>query len=79
MKLGLQVNRFSWPDAPASTGATWRAVARDADQCGLASLWVMDHFFQIDGVGPPDEPCSRATRRWPSPRPSPSASSWAPW
>ena len=54
MKLGLQVNRFSWPDAPAATGATWRAVARDADQCGLASLWVMDHFFQIGVVGPPE-------------------------
>jgi F420-dependent oxidoreductase-like protein len=54
MKLGLQVNRFTWPDAPASTGATWRAVARDADQCGLASLWVMDHFFQIGVVGPPE-------------------------
>ena len=54
MKLGLQVNRFSWPGAPASTGATWRAVARDADQCGLASLWVMDHFFQISVVGPPE-------------------------
>jgi len=54
MKLGLQVNRFSWPGAPVSTGATWRAVARDADQCGLASLWVMDHFFQISVVGPPE-------------------------
>ncbi|HWO50559.1 MAG TPA: LLM class flavin-dependent oxidoreductase, partial [Ornithinibacter sp.] len=54
MLLGLQVNRFTWPDAPASTGATWRAVARDADQCGLASLWVMDHFFQIGVVGPPE-------------------------
>jgi F420-dependent oxidoreductase-like protein len=54
MKLGLQVSRFTWPGAPASTGATWRSVARDADQCGLASLWVMDHFFQISMVGPPE-------------------------
>ena len=54
MRLGLQVNRFTWPDAPAATGATWRAVARDADQSGLASLWVMDHFFQISVVGPPE-------------------------
>ncbi len=54
MRLGLQVNRFTWPDAPASTGATWRAVARDADASGLASLWVMDHFFQIGNVGPPE-------------------------
>jgi F420-dependent oxidoreductase-like protein len=54
MKLGLQVSRFTWPDAPASTGATWRAIARDADEAGLASLWVMDHFFQIGVVGPPE-------------------------
>ncbi|MEO7422543.1 MAG: LLM class F420-dependent oxidoreductase [Ornithinibacter sp.] len=53
MRLGLQVSRFSWPGAPASTGATWRAVARDADQAGVSSLWVMDHFFQISMVGPP--------------------------
>ena len=54
MKLGLQVNNFSWAGAPSSTGATWRSVARDADQSGLASLWVMDHFFQIGVVGPPE-------------------------
>ncbi len=54
MKLGLQVSRFSFDGAPASTGATWRAIARDADQAGLASLWVMDHFFQISVVGPPE-------------------------
>ncbi len=54
MKLGLQVSRFTWAGAPASTGATWRAIARDADQCGLSSLWVMDHFFQISMVGPPE-------------------------
>ena len=51
MKLGLQVSRFSFDGAPASTGATWRAIARDADQAGLASLWVMDHFFQMARAG----------------------------
>lgn len=55
MKLGLQVSRFSWDGAPASTGATWRAVARDADAAGLASLWVMDHWFQMAMVGDPGE------------------------
>lgn len=55
MKLGLQVSRFSWPDAPASTGATWRDLARDADAAGYSSLWVMDHFFQISMVGPPED------------------------
>jgi F420-dependent oxidoreductase-like protein len=55
MRLGLQVSRFTWDGAPASTGATWRQVARDADAAGLSSLWVMDHFFQIRSVGAAEE------------------------
>ena len=54
MRLGLQVSRFTWPDAPASTGATWRDVARNAEAAGFSSLCVMDHFFQISMVGPPE-------------------------
>ncbi|MGL5930770.1 MAG: LLM class F420-dependent oxidoreductase, partial [Dermatophilaceae bacterium] len=54
MKLGLQVSSFSWPGSPVSTGAIWRRVARDAEAAGLSSLWVMDHFFQISVVGPPE-------------------------
>ncbi|HET9657651.1 MAG TPA: LLM class F420-dependent oxidoreductase [Kineosporiaceae bacterium] len=52
MLLGLQVPDFTWPDAPRSIGPTFRRIARDADEAGLASLWVMDHFFQIRAVGP---------------------------
>ena len=55
MRLGLQVSRFTWDGAPASTGATWRQVAQDADAAGLSSLWVMDHFFQIRSVGAAEE------------------------
>ncbi|MEJ7697283.1 MAG: LLM class flavin-dependent oxidoreductase [Candidatus Limnocylindrales bacterium] len=29
---------------------------RDADDIGFDSIWVMDHFFQIRGIGPADEP-----------------------
>lgn len=54
MKLGLQVSYWSWPDAPASIGPTFARIARDADASGLSSLWVMDHFFQISGIGPPE-------------------------
>jgi F420-dependent oxidoreductase-like protein len=54
MLLGLQVPDFTWPDSPAGIGPTFRRIARDADQAGLASLWVMDHFFQIGMVGPPE-------------------------
>ena len=54
MLLGLQVPDFTWPGSPATLGPTFRRIAQDADASGLASLWVMDHFFQIRGVGPPE-------------------------
>lgn len=54
MRLGLQVSHFSWPGAPGSIGPTFGRIARDAEAAGMASLWVMDHFFQIRGIGPPE-------------------------
>jgi F420-dependent oxidoreductase-like protein len=54
MRLGLQVSYFTWPGAPASIGPTFGRIAREADQAGLHSLWVMDHFFQISMIGPPE-------------------------
>jgi F420-dependent oxidoreductase-like protein len=54
MRLGLQVSYFSWPDAPASIGPTFGRIARNAEDAGLVSLWVMDHFFQIHVIGPPE-------------------------
>ncbi len=54
MRLGLQVNEFNWPGAPQDTGKTFRRIAVDAEQAGMASLWVMDHFFQISFGGPPE-------------------------
>ncbi len=54
MKLGLQVSNFTWPDATEGIGPTFARVAKDADDAGMASLWVMDHFFQISMVGPPE-------------------------
>src|SRR5216110_1558895 len=56
MRIGLQIPSFSWPGGPAQIGPTFAGIARDADQAGLASLWVMDHFWQIGMVGPPEEP-----------------------
>ena len=56
MKVGLQVNSFTWPGGPEAIAPTLARVARDADQAGFDSIWVMDHFFQIRGVGRPEEP-----------------------
>ncbi len=56
MKIGLQIPSFSWPGGDAAIGPTLARIAHDADAAGFDSLWVMDHFFQIRGVGKPEEP-----------------------
>jgi F420-dependent oxidoreductase-like protein len=52
MRLGLQIPSFTWPGGPAEIAPRLGEIARAADEFGLASLWVMDHFFQIPSVGP---------------------------
>src|SRR6187401_3536925 len=52
MKIGLQIPNFTWPGSPANLGSKLAEIARTADEEGFASLWVMDHFFQIGVVGP---------------------------
>ncbi|MTD58589.1 LLM class F420-dependent oxidoreductase [Amycolatopsis pithecellobii] len=54
MKLGLQIPNFTWPNGPAKLGTELADVARAADEAGFEYLAVMDHFFQISVVGPPE-------------------------
>jgi F420-dependent oxidoreductase-like protein len=54
MRIGLQVPDFTWPGSPHSLGPTLRRVAVNAEQAGMSSFWVMDHFFQIPVLGPPE-------------------------
>jgi F420-dependent oxidoreductase-like protein len=56
MKFGLQINSFTWPGGAAAIGPTLARVTRAADDAGFDSMWVMDHFFQIRGLGPPEAP-----------------------
>ena len=56
MKLGLQISSFTWPGGAEAIGPTLAEVVRTADDVGFDSIWVMDHFFQIRGVGRPEEP-----------------------
>jgi F420-dependent oxidoreductase-like protein len=56
MKLGLQINSFTWPGGDAEIGETLARVVRTADEVGFDSIWVMDHFFQIRSVGRAEEP-----------------------
>jgi F420-dependent oxidoreductase-like protein len=52
MRVGLQVNDFTWPTGQARLGEEFGAIAERAEQAGFYSLWVMDHFYQIGGLGP---------------------------
>ncbi len=52
MRIGLQVPNFTWPGGAAGITPKLAEIARTADESGFYSLWVMDHFFQITGVGP---------------------------
>ena len=56
MKVGLQVPSFTWPGGDAAIGETLARVVETADGVGFDSLWVMDHMYQIRGVGPAAEP-----------------------
>ena len=51
MKLGLQIPYFTWPGGPPELGSRLAEVVRTADDVGFSSIWVMDHFFQIAGIG----------------------------
>src|SRR2546429_2700840 len=56
MKIGLQVNNFTWEGGDAKIGETFGSIGRRAEDAGFDSLWVMDHFFQIQGLGPAEWP-----------------------
>lgn len=60
MKVGLQINRFTWEGQPKSISDTLREIATTADNAGFYSIWVMDHFFQIGHIGEPEEPMLEA-------------------
>lgn len=49
MKIGLQVPNFTWNKGSECIRGQLGEIARTADEVGFASLWVMDHFFQIGG------------------------------
>lgn len=61
MRLGLQVANFDWPGGADQIGPMMGRIARNAEQAGFYSIWVMDHFLQIPGLG---EPTDRMLEGW---------------
>jgi alkanesulfonate monooxygenase SsuD/methylene tetrahydromethanopterin reductase-like flavin-dependent oxidoreductase (luciferase family) len=54
MRIGIQIPDFTLPGGPASLGRDLVRIAMAIEQLGFDSLWVMDHFFQVEMIGPPD-------------------------
>jgi F420-dependent oxidoreductase-like protein len=52
MRIGLHLPSFTWPGGAAQISANLIKIAQTADEAGFASLWVMDHFFQVQDIGP---------------------------
>ncbi|MET8123372.1 LLM class F420-dependent oxidoreductase [Micromonospora sp. NPDC005189] len=60
MKLGLHYWNYSTPADPAAIAPTLAEAATTAEQAGVASFTVMDHFFQMDAMAPAEEPMLEA-------------------
>jgi F420-dependent oxidoreductase-like protein len=58
MKIGLQIPNYKWQGSPDNLGSKLSQIAHTADAVGFASIWVMDHLFQIEipGLWSADDP-----------------------
>src|SRR2546430_5541011 len=54
-RIGLQIPNFTWPGvAPDDLFERIVAVAVAGEQSGFDTIFVMDHFFQLPLIGPPE-------------------------
>jgi F420-dependent oxidoreductase-like protein len=56
MRLGLQLPSFTWPGGGNDIAPKLMQIGHAAEAAAFSSLWVMDHFFQIEMIGKPEEP-----------------------
>jgi len=54
MELGLHVSSFTWPGGTPALAPTLVRIAHDAEDAGFDRISVMDHFWQINHLGPPE-------------------------
>lgn len=56
MELAVHVPQLSWAGGPDQLATTLAQVARTADEGGVETLTMMDHWFQMEAFGGPAEP-----------------------
>jgi F420-dependent oxidoreductase-like protein len=60
IRLGLQIPNFSYGTPVAELFPAVKAQAQEAEAAGFDTVLVMDHFYQLPGLGEPDEPMLEA-------------------
>ena len=56
MKLAVHLAYLTWDGGPRQLGPALAAAARAADEGGVSTLTMMDHWFQMEQMGGPFEP-----------------------
>ncbi len=60
IKLGYQIPNFSYGTGVEQLFPTVIAQAQEAEAAGFDSVFLMDHFYQLPGLGSPDQPMLEA-------------------
>lgn len=61
IRLGYQIPNFTYPGGnERDIFPTVAAQAQEAEKAGFDTVLVMDHFYQLPGLGTPDEPMLEA-------------------
>ena len=61
IRMGLQIPLFTYPGVEtADLFERVAGIATTAEASGFDSVWVMDHFYQLPGLGAPGEPMFEA-------------------
>lgn len=60
IRLGYQIPNFSYGTPVTELFPTVVAQVREAEEAGFDAAFVMDHFYQLPGLGTPDQPMLEA-------------------
>ncbi|MCB0194834.1 MAG: TIGR03560 family F420-dependent LLM class oxidoreductase [Anaerolineae bacterium] len=50
MQIGLQIPSFKYPDGTKAIRPKLKDIVTTAEESGFYSVWVMDHYYQIQGL-----------------------------
>ncbi len=60
MDIGIHIPSFQWPGGPPRIAADLARLAATAEEVGCTSVSVMDHYFQMQGFAPVEDPMLEA-------------------